>query len=232
MQSLEPFALFLLKEGQLPTTVRTNLKLMRKILRVAYPLTEKTANAYIDKLIVEGKQTIYIKQHVNVIRYWGKFHTVKHFRELPYPKLKIRNDFIPAIMTDEQVDAFINLKNPYKRGRIYWKRYEMWSCFWAICAYHGCRMGEAVKLRIAPTKDFRGYIDFERNIIQFHGKTGGREVPLSFVVRERLKHYIEQILDNEHLFPPIHKNKGPHVQTQAWEDDFKKRIKRLEEYFP
>lgn len=135
-------------------------------------------------------------------------------------------------MSDAEVEAFINVPNPHASGSFRWRRWEMFNVFWAICAYHGCRMGEAASLRKIPLEEEQGHVDFGRDMIIFDGKTGPREVPLSFVVREKLKTYIETQVANIYLFPSVHNPKCPHIKDNAWQDDFNKRIKLLTLQFP
>jgi integrase len=233
MESLETFRLFLLGDlGQQPSTVETNLTLIKKILRDADPLRVDSVKPVITQLILLGREKDYIAQHIAVIRHWGECFHISDLATYPYPKLKRRNKYVRATMSDEEILAFLNLPNPFKEGSVYWKRYEMWNVFWWIGAFHGDRPGERVKLRKIPTKEEPSYIDFGRDLIIFEGKVGVRKVPLSFVVRNKAKWYMENILEGDYLFPPLHKSNLPYMKGESWQEDFTKRIRRLEEQFP
>ncbi len=235
---LDSLRTFLLRDkGLQPTTVNFNLKLMKRILNECEPLNYETFNKLIIDLIDRSRSRDYINQHIVVIHYWGEIHNIQEFKDYPLYKGRVRerlgeDEYVRATMADEEVEAFLSLPNPWPEGGFYWRRFEMWTCFWYICAYHGCRMGEAAALRKRPTKEEPGHVDFGRNLIVFFGKTGAREVPLSFVAREKLLPYVEN-LEGEYLFPSIQKNATkPIVGDVGWGEDFRKRLKKVDAQFP
>lgn len=234
MDSLEQYKLYLLRDKGLQTsTVATNLKLLKRLQKSADCLNTDSLSKFISKLIEERKNVNYINQYIVVAHYYGEVFKIDDLASYPLYKPHGReDDYLCAIMSDEEVDAFLTLPNPYPRGSLYWRRYELWSAFWYICAYHGCRMGEAASLRKIPIKTEQGHVDFGRNLIVFDGKTGPREVPMSFVVKEKLKKYISSV-DGDYLFPCLHKNsRRPIVTDVAWSEDFWKRIKRVDKQLP
>jgi len=234
---LDSLKVFLQRDkGLQPATVNFNLKLMRRILKDCIPFNHDTFSKLVLDLIDRGRDRSYINQHIVVIHYWGQIHNIPEFKDYPFYKGKVRerlgeDEYVRTTMADEEVEAFLALPNPWSKGGLYWRRFEMWTVFWYICAYHGCRMGEAAALRKLPTKQEPGHVDFGRNLIVFFGKTGAREVPLSFVAREKLLDYVNNLVDGDYLFPSIRKSAKPYVGDVAWGGDFRKRIRRLNGQF-
>ncbi len=226
MDKLEQLRLFLLRDKALqPTTVQFNLKLMRRILKDVDPLILTNFSKFITDLIDKRRDASYINQYIVVLHYWGEFFAIPEFTAYPFYKGRDRDDFIRAIMADEEVEAFVSIPNPYPKGGLYWRRFEMWTVFWLINAYHGFRMGETVKMRKRDA-------DFGRNVFIVSGKTGNRIVPMSFVVRDKVRNYIDNVMVGDYLFPPIHNTGFPYMRDMSWQEDFKKRVKKLAPVHP
>lgn len=234
MQSLETYRLFLLRDkGQGHSTAELNLKLMRCVLREALPLSVETFSAFITKLIDLERKPKYINQYIVAVHYWGQVFLIPDLASYPFYERRDRDEYVRATMTDDEVEAFLSLPNPNPIGTVYWQRFELWTMFWSICAYHGPRMGEVARMRKVPTKDNQSTVDFGANVIIFDGKTGPRKVPMSFVVRDKLKYYVDTLVKGEYLFPSLHSYaKSPYVHDVAWGGDFRHRIQELEPKFP
>lgn len=236
MDVLETFRLYLSRDqGLEPGTVGLNYKLMRRLVRQASPLSASSLDAFIGMLIEQKRKTKYINQYINAAHYWGKAFNLPDIENYPYyePKRRYENEYIAAVMADDEVEAFLSLPNPWPENSPYWKRYEMWTCFWQICAYHGPRMQEVAAMRRNPTQDQQSCVDFGANTVIFDGKTGPRKVPLSFVIRDHLRWYVDHLVEGEYLFPAKHPNtKKPYVGDTGWGDDFWKRISRIDGQFP
>lgn len=226
MESLEAFRLYLLGiKGQKPSTVNTNLKLLRKLLYECYPLSLKNVQIFINNLLKEERDTLYINQYINVVKIYGDYKKNPELSSYPYLKRRHRDDYVRATLSDDELEAFLNLPNLAPIGSLYWERNNMWTIFWMISVYEGFRPGETVKLR-------KQDVDLGRNVFILNDtKTGHRLVPISFVIRESLTTYLQN-LEGEYLFPPIRNYGNKYMKCQAWEDDFKKRIKRLTSEFP
>lgn len=193
--------------------------MVKRIRRVCVPLRKKTVDEFITSLIDERKKSSYINKYIIVIRYWGECFHIPSLANYPYCKLRQHNDFVREIFTDKEIEAFLALPNPCKKKSVYWKRYKMWTLFWYINAYQGFRPGETIKFT-------RASIDLGRNVFLVHGKTGMRVVPISFILRKKLKDYLAT-LEGEQLFPPLHHRHLSYMTQTSWEADFAKRIARL-----
>lgn len=213
-EDMENFRFFLLKKGLEESTVRLHIKLTRRVLAQIETLTKKAVDDFVDQLLNLGRNIRYINQYLVAIRHYTLYKDNPVHSEIMLLKERRNNRYMPSIMSDEEINAFLNVTNPYPVGGIFWRKWESWTLFWMICAYHGPRMGEVAKLK----KE-----DIEGDTLVFNEKTGVRRVPISFVVRERLMSHLSQ--SGDYLFPPIRKSKQPHITEMAWQYDFKRRLK-------
>lgn len=230
MEKLDKFKYFLLTEkGQRESTNRTSIKIMRKMLLECLPFNKITFEKFIFSLLERKAAVSYIKQHIGLARQWGECFDVQELKDFPYPKIKYNRPFLKATFSDDEIQAFLSLPNPFtitqKRKGTFRKRYDMWILFYTIQAYTGMRTIEISGLKIDD-------VDFGRNVFILEvTKTGvPRLVPIPSIVKDKLKDYIVA-LEQEYLFPPFHsssKDKGVlHVGQSDWNGFFKKQIKRL-----
>jgi integrase len=229
--SLEEFNNFLLKNGQQPSTTRTYLKIIKRVLIDVQPLTKENFDDYIGNYVARGNRRSYIKQIIIGVKFWATHKNIPELFDYPFPKYRQWTNYKGATMADKEIDAFLALKNPHKKNSFMYRRYEMWTIFFLIMCYHGNRPGEAAKLHKIPTKEEPSTIDFGRNILIFSSKRKTREVPISFVIRDRLRVYIES-LDGDYLFPPMRKTGYNYIKEIAWQLHFKDRLSRMEAEFP
>ncbi len=228
---LEQFRLYLERIGQEPTSIKTNFKLVSIILREADTVTYESFDSLMLKKIKQNRKRKYLNEYVNIVHHWGRCFNAPKLAEYPFFKEKrkdLSESYSRAILTDEEIEAFLAVPNPWKPNTTYWKRHEMWNLFWQLMSFHGCRPGEVASLT-------RTHIDFGRNMMTVFGKTGRRDVPLSFRVYDKLKRYTENQTEGEHLFPPMHKSrkdKMPYISQSGWQEDFNKRIRLLAPQWP
>lgn len=215
-QDMENFRFFLLKKGLEESTVRLHIKLTKRVLSQIETLTKKAVDDFVSRLLDLGRNIRYINQYIVAIRYYGQYKNEPALLEVELLKERRNNRYLPAIMSDEEIDAFLHVPNPYPVGSVFWRKWESWTLFWMICAYHGPRMGEVAKLK---KEDISG------DTILFNEKTGVRRVPISFVVKDRLLDYLKTC--GEYLFPCIRRSRLPHVTEEAWQFEFKKRIRLI-----
>lgn len=209
------------------------MKLMRRLLHELHPFNEDSLSIFLVALIDKKRDVSYINQYVVVAHYWGECFNIPGLQNYPLYKARDRDDYVASPMSDDEIEAFLSVQNPHPKHTFYWKRFEMWTVFWSICAYHACRMGECATMRKTPLKDSQSCVDFGANIVVFDGKTGPRRVPLSFIVRDKLRWYVDNLVDGEYLFPSKHAfSKTPYVGDVAWGQDFWKRIEKIESQFP
>jgi integrase len=232
MDTLNMFTRFLRQErGQKESTIRTNLKMMRKILRLVDPLSHENVERFLKELIVNRAAPSSVKQNVAVLRQWGQCFDIPFLKILQCPKMFYRSSFVRATFSDDEIENFLNLPNPYPRlyktKGIYHGRYEMWIIFYSILFYHGMRTGEIAKLQV-------DMFDFGLDLINLPSeitKTARpRSIPMSPAVRDKLYNYVNS-LDQAYLFPSLHettKERGVlHIKENEWNYFFKKQILRL-----
>lgn len=234
MEREEQFRLFLKRyKAQKESTREMQILLSRGMVSSIGEFTKENIDNYIFSLIDRKLQKSTIQQRITLIRFWGKCFNLKKAEHYKYEGKIRQKQYDRAVMSDDEVRAFLDLSNPFKFGCVYWRRYEMWTIFWYITAYHASRPGETVMLRKFPKDDEgeRAYPDFGLNTITFDQKTGIRKVPMSPIVRDRLQEYISK-LGGEWLFPPLHESKLPYMGCESWGNDFDNRLKRIEDRFP
>lgn len=229
MDQITAFSIFLkIEKGQREGTINTNLKLIKKILAETLDLNASSFAKCVYEMIAKNMSPSYIKQQIIAVKHWGECFNIPELADYKSPKrIKVeRRPFVKASFSDEEVTAFLALPNPNSNGEYknYYNRYEMWIIFYAILFYHGMRTIEIAKLTIND-------IDFGRNVILAYSKIQEiRLIPISPVVREKLRDYIAK-LEGKHLFPAFHKTASlsgiEHVQQNDWNYFFKKQIERL-----
>jgi integrase len=237
IENMRLFVEFLSEKGQREGTIRTNYKLIRKVLQSVDELNSDNFKIFIDKLIVKRASPSYVKQYVSVVRQWGEYKKIPELQQYPYPRLKYKSTFERRVFSNEEIHRFLNLNNPYRHPNsyqltknnkgIYFARYEMWIMFFTILFYHGLRTIEIARLEI-------DMIDFGLDAIVLPEKvtkTGmPREVPIAPDIRNKLYSYVNS-LDQPFLFPAFHERsrvKGiMHVGNSDWERFFKIQIERL-----
>lgn len=212
--NLDNFRLFLLEKGQMDSTVRTNLKLFKKIALYCSPLTQETFSAYIDKMVLAQNAGNYIRQVINVIRFYGEFIKDDTLASYPYRKLRQKNTFVRGTLSEEEIEAFIHLPYPNKLKGVFEKQWYMFSMFWCIQAWTGCRPSEVASMDVSS-------VDFGTNEFHVDGKTGPRDIPISSAIYERVKEYISS-LEGDLLFPSM-QNRNKPVGQGGWEKNFNKR---------
>jgi len=219
---IDVFLGFLEREkGQKPNTIRNNKKIINKILTDCSPLNQATASLFVENLIRNEFAPSYIRQQVCIIRQWGECFNIPELQNIHCPKIRHSSSFERETFSDEEVIRFITLPSPFKKKSYFTKRYEMWIMFFSILFYHGMRTGEIARLTVDMIDFGLGVINLPAHITKI--KTA-RRVPISPALDKKLYEYV-QALDGEYLFPSH--RALPYVGQAAWNDFFKKQVKRL-----
>lgn len=232
MDKLEEFKNYIRRyKAQKESSLDMSILIMRKILREIVEFTHENIEQYVLSLIDKDYQASTIRSHISLIHFWGECFGIEIAERYKFKGRLKQKPYDRDIFNDEETRAFLTLPNPFKKGCLYWKRYEMWNVFWTICAHQACRPGEAIRLRTFPIKGNESHVDFGLNTITFDQKTGKRSMAMAKTVREKLLIYLPKVV-GEYLFPPLHKSKLPYMSCESWENDFTNRRKRLEEKYP
>lgn len=212
------------------TTVLAYIVVFETFQRKYPEATKDQAVEYIQTLIAKKRQATYINRFIDVIHMYGQYLKDPDYKEIGW--LKEKKPF-KSTLTDEEITAFLELppttiSRTYSSGKVvtryqHEKLYRMMTIFWKICAFTGCRMGEASHL----TKQDIFYAD---NAIRFNGKTGDRIVPLPSNVKTEILEYINNC-PTDSLFPSARggnsRGHGEFIDAQDWGHSFRNRIKRL-----
>lgn len=220
MGDIETFRLFLLREGNQPSTVHEKLRLIKKLLNFNPSLTLEGINTFIGKMIEQERIKSYINFLIITVRQWGICFNRSELAK--FPLIKGNNStFVKSTLSDEEIEALLNLPYYGSKNGFYVKRHNMWTVFFTILAYTGARPSEVAQLTIND-------VDFGNNTFIFH-KTKThipRQVPISFVIQNKVKEYIKSIT-GKYLFPNYQKKRTPYVDAFSWRYPFDERIKRL-----
>lgn len=234
IDNLKIFLTFLEREkGQGERTRQTNLKMIRKILRLIPSLSSEETGVFISNLIQKKAAPSYIKQHIGVIRQWGECFNLPDLKEYPYPKIPYKSDFERSTFSDKEMIDFLNLPNPYKSTSlykqtknnkgVYYSRYEMMIMFYTIKFYHGFRDWETARLEV-------NMMDFGiEDAIKLPGRIvktkKSRKVPFSPAVRDKIYNYVQR-LEGTHLFPNP-RDPTTHILPNYWTPFFRNQINRM-----
>ncbi len=237
---MEEFKVYLLNNDRKIRTVYRHLKNLQRIKTHAPTLSKEEIESYFTLLKEQNNKNTYINSLICTVRQYGHF---KQDSDLTSFKFRKKEIFSKATMSDEEIEAFLNLKFPYSTKPYYdhrahryvkpalYRRWKVWTAFFSIMAFSGMRPGEVAALKVSD-------IDFGRQVfIITDSKTNTPGVaPIAPNIIELVKKHIET-LKGEYVFPSFEggkswKGKGveggePILNSNAWHDHFHKRLKIL-----
>ena len=197
-----------------PSTIEQTVKKIKYVEGNIEALNFDTFSNLIYKLKTEGKSNSYLNNLIASIKVYAKWQNLDE-RLINYPMFKRRKSK-KEYFTLEELKSFINLENdnPQKQDR-----WEMWTVFYLIMCYTGCRPNEARCLKIED-------INFNRRIILFRNtKTHeDREASISDGLYGPLYKYVNS-LKSDLLF--FGRNKNKLVNEDAWTHNFNRRVRKL-----
>jgi integrase len=216
---VEPFAAFLTLNNRRKSTVVRHVYSLKTVLRGIDSFSLAEVDRFLAALKTKGLKATYINSLINTVCVYAQWKGIEELSHLKHLK---EEEFIKATMSDEEIEAFLNLPPltylwHKKSGTITktWdsKKHEVWTLFFGILAYTGLRPGECAALAIED-------VDFGRMVFTVRvSKTGhGRVVPIPPNLLQPLQRHIEALKGNI-LFPG--------VNNVDWHYNFQQRIKRL-----
>jgi len=220
------FQFFLAQKNEKKGTIFLHLRNIKAIFKKVKKFTKEEIDLFLASLKQEGKKNSYLNNFISTIRLWSQFQNLD--KELQHYKFLPDEPTIKATMSDEEIEAFLNLPPPTTTHKapngnkiitrpINPKIYHRWTIFFSIMAYTGMRPGEVANLTIND-------IDWGRNVFVLRDtKTNEpRLVPIPPNIYTQLKDYLANLKTN-HLFP----SRRGVVNDVDWHYNFHSRIKRL-----
>lgn len=216
-QDYHAFEVFLIRKGLRKKTIK-NIHIFVKNLLIGCPeLNKKTFDEFIVKKIQEGRSHSCINKYIQSLRHYCEFKKLKwaaKIKQLPEHVAKQKT------FSDDEIESFLKLAAPEEKKGKYLDYFNRWTVFWSVCAYTGCRMGEALGLK---TDD----VDLQLKIMTFRQtKTDDdRSVPISSNLLPTLTEYLQKV-EGAILFPS---DEGPNcvMSDGAYRKDFDSRCERL-----
>lgn len=208
---MEEFKVFLLRNDRKIRTVYRHLKNLERI-RVHCPnLTKDEVEAYFTLLREQGCKNTYLNSMLHTARMYAHFKGTEELLTIKYRKREI---FQKATLSDDEIEAFLNLEFPGSTKQYYdhrvnkyvepslYKRWRVWNVFFSIMAFAGMRPGEVAALRV-------GDIDFGRQVFVIRdSKTNTPGVaPIAPNIIDLVKKHLES-LKGEYLFPSFEGGKA------------------------
>ena len=237
---VEEFKVYLLNNDRKIRTVYRHLKNLERVQNHCRNFSKGEIEAYFTSLKEQGCKNTYLNSLTSTIRQYGHF---KNDQDLKIWKFRKKEQFSKATLSDEEIEAFLNLEfpkstKPYydRRTNAYhepflFKRWRIWNVFFSIMAFAGMRPGEVAALRV-------GDIDFGRQVFVIRdSKTNTPGIaPIAPNIIDLVKKHIEGLI-GEYLFPSPEGGKSwkgkdmdggePILNSNAWHDHFHKRLKIL-----
>jgi integrase len=179
------FAIYLKRKGLTDRTIGQHCRRLEKIL----PYSHETFITFSSTLSPTS-----FNKYVQTAKHYCDFKKIEYekdfFRAMPAPS-KTR-----VTLTDEEIIKFLSISNRF-------------DAFWYILAYHGCRPGEVLRLRVRDITEESIYIE--------KSKTGtGRVIALSSLAKKVVLEYVGRCEDK--LFD---------FSDTIFYRDFKERLKKI-----
>lgn len=218
----EGFFLYLSRRGLKQSSIVSYEKILKLLVRECDPLSVTALDQLMAKLRSQGRKATYLNRLIDVVRVWGTYTGESELQKYPYFK---EEEYIKAVMSDAEIEAFLSLPKPPNTNQENW---DTWTLFFSIMAFTGCRCGEAAKL--TPND-----VDFGQGVFIFRDtKTHEtRFVPIPVNIRQQLEQHVQTHCKTakDYLFPSKRGgNKdglGKHIDSVDWHYNFHSRIKRL-----
>ena len=209
VKNLPAFRLYLLQQNRKESTTKRHLWNIQRLFRDAKPFTKNGVDKFFLFLKEQGCKNSYLNSLICTIRVYSQFANLD--KELCSYKFLPEKPSIKATMSDDEIEAFLNIPRPHQRGqgKALWCK---WTIFFSIMAYTGMRPGEVANLTIND-------VDLGRNIFIIRdSKTNfPRLVPIPPNIEKLLKDYLKDV--NSGLFE--------RVDNVDWHYNFHRRIKML-----
>ena len=223
------FKLFLLQRGLKASSISNYIDTLNTVLNAVGEPTPDSIHEHFITCFSKGNKATYVNKIVDVLRVYGQYINDEFLKKLkPFKE----DYFEKATMTDEEITAFLNLEapkvtHPHNHSGKMVTRYvnkkgwDKMTMFWKICAYSGCRMGEASHLKQSD-------IDFSQKSLTFRStKTNDdRTIPIPSNIYSGLMDYCRS-LEGDVLFPSVQGGGDGYLDNVAWGHSFHSRIKKL-----
>ncbi|MBI5357202.1 site-specific integrase [Candidatus Collierbacteria bacterium] len=207
------FRFYLIRAGLRESTVKTILKSFTML-----QTNGGFAFSSIDKQIVslreKDRSNNYINNLVKVVRHYGRFTNNKKLSE--YPFIYKNNSRARAIMSDEEIEAFLAVRAIKENQQKFW---DMWTLFFGTLAYTGMRPGELANMTVDRVDLGRGVFVLNPE----NTKTNdARLVPIPPNLSDEITRAVKTA--GKYLFTTkYHRPPAP----PAWLSHFRHRIQRL-----
>lgn len=220
--SSDQFELYLIGRKNKDSTIKSHFNAYKIICKNVKDFTKPSIDLFFLSLKRNGRKNTYINKLIDTVRVYSQFahldEELQHYKFLP------EEQYVKATMSDEEIEAFLNLPpleheqwNRWRTKRmkrvINKKGYVKWTAFFSIMAYTGMRPGEVASLTVDD-------IDWGRRVfVVDETKTNDfRYVPIPPNAIEVIKEHLATLRDRK-LFPT--------VDDVDWNYNFHSRRKRL-----
>lgn len=201
---IQGFESWLYGRGTNPESITRILLTIRRVHKRYNNLTPLSFESYILDLQRNRNKPNYINREISNIKNYSQYADIEF--SIPYQKKK---ETIKSIMTDREIEDFINLPRLPKAPR---STYETFQMFWLILSQTGMRPKELATLRSNQLR--------EDGIFLNETKTGHpRFVPLIPETARKLQEYAK----GKNLI--FTNKKGNQLNKQHWSREFRQRVK-------
>lgn len=218
----EGFTAFLLRNNRRNTTIKRHIATLKFLHEKLPNFNRENIDSFLLKQKEEGKTNSYLNTQINTIRLYSQYKRL----DVSLQKYKqFKKTFgIKATLSDEEIEAFLNLPLPYHAEKKHW---QIMTVFWSICAFTGMRPGEVAHLKIDD-------VDFGRGV--FYIRQSKTNQPSISPIPHNIKELIEQhlaMIAGDYLFPSklggTHYSAGGEavIDNVDWHYDWTKRLKIL-----
>ncbi|MDQ3098904.1 MAG: site-specific integrase [bacterium] len=234
MLDIQDFKLHLMQDRERrDSTVNYHLDNIKRLSSEIPEITATSVKDFLIRLKEEGKKGSYLNNFVNTLKIYADYAerpelgNIKYFKEIASEK---------AIMSDKEIEAFLNLPAPeatyynnYAKKHIKYstvgEHYYNWTMFFSIMAYTGMRPGEVAKMTINDVDFGRGVFNVRSRYSKTHQQ---RFVPIPPNIADKLQEYVDK-LSTPQLFVQNKdgRSNGKLYDKQAWGYNFHQRINRL-----
>lgn len=206
------FKRYLQLKGRHANTIAQHLKRIKVLDRELAEFTPDELEKYIAELVEKGCRNATLNHYITTAKLYGRFLGAKGFEKISLFK---KQSAYKGTLSDAEIKQFLNLLCPDEANKGCW---DLWTLFFEVLAYTGCRPGEAAQLK-------KHHLDFGRGVIYFeHTKTKKpRQVEMSPHLKQQLQKHVDCIT-TDYLFVTL---KGKVFSDHSWGHAFKKRLKML-----
>ena len=205
------FTDWLIRNGKHNNTVNGHLKKLRVLERSIADWSEEQLNKFILNLKREGKSNATINHYIDTIRVYSRY--IGSDIDLTKIKYLKKQESLKAVLSDTEVEEFLNLPCPPKSQKSTW---ELDTLFFSCTAYSGARPSEIATLKRKDVTD--------KYFLIRHSKTGKpRIVPIAENIRPLIVCHLKA-LQGDTLFVT---RKGNIYSDHNWLHAFNRRVALL-----